>query len=174
MDIVTTGNREKEMLHHYTTGPRLPLIRKAGALLPLGAKLSTVEFPQLWFSTREDYEPAILKLQVLDGRLMRPTFEQLSAQMGCYRFIVREQVLLRPFIKLCRQARIPASDVDALAQLCTELGSSTDQWFGTIAPVMLSNLDFEVWRGGTWRKADFNLETSQLSACRARCGLMAA
>lgn len=148
-------------MYHYTIGNRLPLIRKSGALLPLGAKLGVNELPQLWFSEEPIFEPSALRLQFVDRRLIRPSFEQYHAMYECYRFLLRDQRCLKSFSKVCRAAHLVPDTIAEMKQVCIDTGARHELWRGTVDTVALSQLTLEKWNGTSWVEADFRLEASR-------------
>lgn len=160
------------MFAHYTIGPKLPLIRRSQALLPLGTKLGRNEEPLLWFSTRDDFEPTAIKPLMLNGRLYRPSFGELHALVGCFRFV--GDLKLMPYAKACVSAKTPRHFQDVMLSNGLAWGGDPNDWFATLKPVMLDQLIFEKWDGRRWVSACLNAETAAVMGSGRRVLMVAA
>lgn len=149
-------------LYHYTIGPKLPLIRKSAALLPLGKNLGESEIPMLWFSSRTDFEPTAIKTIMRNGHFHRLTFDEMHAMFGCYRFRLNADIALLPFGRACKQAKTPQRAIDIMLRNGMEWGGNPADWYATKADIPLLALEFEKWSENEWRPSSFHLETIKI------------
>lgn len=157
---------------HYTVGPKLPLIRRSGALLPMGKNLGDNELPMLWFSSRHDFEPTAIKPLMSNRGLIRPSFQQLHEFVGCYRF--RANLELLSFAQACKFAKTPSKYIQLMLSNGAEWGADPEHWFATDKPVILKALGFERWNGANWIQANFNDEATKVASTGQRVLMMSA
>ncbi len=120
---------------HYTTGQKLDLILRSGAILPTTAKVPPHEKPVAWFSTSPMWEPTVNKTP-LPGKLGQIATAQ--AQGGLARIQVPTSVATHRIQDLPWLAGTTPEDWLGLVLAGLELGSDPGSWRFTLSPVPIS------------------------------------
>jgi hypothetical protein len=117
---------------HYTTGQKLDLILRSGAILPTTAKVPPHEKPVAWFSTSPQWEPTATKFPAPGklGQLMTA-----RAQGGLARIQVPASAAPHRIQDLPRLAGTTLEDWIGLLLAGIELGSDPDTWRFSLASV---------------------------------------
>jgi hypothetical protein len=142
----------KTRTYHYTTGNKLSPISSSDCLLPTNVMIAPHEKPLLWFSVNPVYEPTAIKLIMRDdNRAYRPSVQELHQLIGIFRFGLNAgDARLVAFNKLPRLARISQVDISRMVASGLRIGATPTHWAGSLAPIPLSELEFEEWTGDTW------------------------
>jgi len=119
-------------LFHYTTGQKLDLIVRSGAILPTTAKVPPHEKPVAWFSTSDQWEPTASKFPA-PGKLGQVM--TASAQGGLARITVPGSAAPHRIQDLPRLAGTTPEDWLGLLIAGIELGSDPNTWRFTPTPV---------------------------------------
>jgi hypothetical protein len=119
-------------LFHYTTGQKLDLILRSGAILPTTAKVPPHEKPVAWFSTSDQWEPTCTKVPIPGklGQLMTA-----RAQGGLARIQVPASAAPHRIQDLPLLAGTTPEDWLGLLLAGLELGSDPNTWRFTLEPV---------------------------------------
>lgn len=148
-------------LFHYTTGRKLDLILRSGAILPTTAKVPPHEKLVAWFSTSTTWEPTATKYPAPGklGQLMTA-----SAQGGLARITVPASAAPHRIQDLPRLAGTTPEDWLGLLLAGLELGADPNTWRFTLEPVpisLFSVVEFLDLSTDRWQPVD----TAEL-ACR--------
>ena len=119
-------------LFHYTTGAKLDLILRSGAILPTTAKVPPHEKPVAWLSTSDEWEPTATKVPI-PGKLGQIMTAQ--AQGGLARIQVPTSVAPHRIHDLPWLAGTTPEDWLGLVLAGLELGSDPNTWRFTLSPV---------------------------------------
>ena len=139
---------------HYTTGQKLDLILRSGAILPTTAKVPPHEKPVAWFSTSPMWEPTVNKTP-LPGKLGQIATAQ--AQGGLARIQVPSSAAPHRFQDLTRLAGTSSDDWLGLLLAGLELGSDPNTWRFTLAPVTVPpfrEVEFFDFANDRWHAVD--------------------
>ena len=120
---------------HYTTGQKLDLILRSGAILPTTAKVPPHEQPVAWFSASPQWEPTATKYPAAGklGQLMTA-----SAQGGLARIQVPTSVAPHRIQDLPRLAGTTPEDWLGLVLAGLDLGADPGSWRFTLSPVPIA------------------------------------
>ena len=141
-------------LFHYTTGHKLDLIFRSGAILPTTAKVPPHEKPVAWFSTSPMWEPTATKFPA-PGKLGQLMTAQ--AQGGLARIQVPSSAAPHRFQDLTRLAGTSSDDWLGLLLAGLELGSDPNTWRFTLAPVpvaLFREVEFFDFATDRWHAVD--------------------
>lgn len=123
---------EPPTVYHYTTGQKLDLILRSGAILPTTAKVPPHEKPVAWFSTSDEWEPTTNKTP-LPGKLGQLATAQ--AQGGLARIQAPASAAPHRIQDLPRLAGTTPDDWLGLVLAGLELGADPTTWRFTLSPV---------------------------------------
>ena len=139
---------------HYTTGQKLALILRSGAILPTTAKVPPHEKPVAWFSTSDEWEPTATKVP-LPGKLGQ--IATASAQGGLARITVPASAAPYRIQDLPRLAGTTPEDWLGLLLAGIELGSDPNTWRFTLEPVpvaLFREVEFFDFATDRWHAVD--------------------
>ena len=122
-------------LFHYTTGQKLDLILRSGAILPTTAKVPPHEKPVAWVSTSDEWEPTTNKTP-LPGKLGR--LATAHAQQGLVRIQVPASAAPHRIQDLPRLAGTSPDDWLGLVLSGLELGADPGSWRFSLVPIPVS------------------------------------
>lgn len=122
-------------LWHYTTGAKLDLILRLGAIVPTTAKVPPHEKPVAWFSTSPTWEPTATKVPI-PGKLGQ--LATAHAQQGLVRIQVPASAAPHRIQDLPRLAGTSPDDWIGLVLSGLELGADPTTWRFTLSPVPVS------------------------------------
>ena len=120
---------------HYTTGEKLDLILRSGAILPTTAKVPPHEKPVAWFSTSDVWEPTATKVP-LPGKLGQ--LMTAHVQGGLARIQVPASAAPHRIQDLPRLAGTSPDDWLGLVLSGLELGADPTTWRFSLVPVPVS------------------------------------
>ena len=123
---------EPSFAWHYTTGQKLDLILRSGAILPTTAKVPPHEKPVAWFSTSPQWEPTASKFPA-PGKLGQIMTAQ--AQGGLARIQVPTSAAPHRIEDLPWLAGTTPEDWLGLVLAGLELGADPGLWRFTLSPV---------------------------------------
>ena len=126
---------EPSFAFHYTTGQKLDLILRSGAILPTTAKVPPHEKPVAWFSTSPRWEPTASKYPS-PGKLGQIMTAQ--AQGGLARIQVPTSAAPHRIQDLPSLAGTTPQDWLGLVLAGLELGADPGSWRFTLSPVPVS------------------------------------
>ena len=149
--------------YHYTVGIKLAGIIKADALMPAGVSAAPWEKPVLWFSRNPKWEPTATKILIANGQTFRPSVAELHERAGLYRFVAANPRIYAWQI-INRKAGVRLGDIKQMEKLGRKLGALPSDWFGTLAVMPLTELDFERFNGQCWEPADLQEEADHWAA----------
>ena len=162
------------LVWHYTYEPAIQAIIESKVLLPpaLAAPRYANKSPEelrslrcdkgfradeklLLFSENQHWEPASYRgIQDRQTGAIRDLFDRDEyARYGMRIFRIGvDRGILKPYMKLVRQVRMPAEMVSSLAEIARNIGSNPFQWWGTTFPVPIEDwkaveyLDGQEWK----------------------------
>jgi len=120
---------------HYTTGRKLDLILRSGAILPTTAKVPPHEKPVAWFSNSPQWEPTATKVSI-PGKLGQ--LATAHAQQGLVRIQVPASAAPHRIQDLPRLAGTSPDDWLGLVLAGLELGADPSAWRFSLVPVPVS------------------------------------
>jgi len=121
--------RERPPLYHYTLGRALPGIVDDGEI-GVAEALPGTQAPAVWLTTREDWEPSIVKSVVEDGARRELTIDELREHCGgLFRVRVDAQVGALSWARFAQMAEVDPSLVDALDASGRARGADPRHWF---------------------------------------------
>jgi len=135
------------VVYHYTVGSRLGAIFASRELRPSSVDLEPGELAVLWFSTNPGWEETATKLlfNPKARQVYRPTLLELHGLLGLFRFALPhddERLLRWPAIH--KAALMSDSMVRTLVRNGRMSGARPEEWLGSLRPVPLRDLTFEV------------------------------
>lgn len=148
------------MKWHYTTGRYLVGILKYRELRPEMIGADGIEFPAVWFSTRDDWEPTATKwLYDFYNREYRrlSLTEMQTADGGLFRIGVADHTAPFNWDDFKRQSGISEATASLLVTKGRQFGASDRDWFVSFVPVPASYwLSVEMLRDGHWGLFDYD------------------
>jgi hypothetical protein len=139
---------------HYTTGQKLNLILRSGAILPTTARVPHHEKPVAWFSTSPTWEPTCTKVPI-PGKLGQ--IMTASAQGGLARIQVPASAAPHRIQDLPRLAGTTPEDWLGLVLAGLELGADPGSWRFTLSSVpvsLFSVVEFFDFATDRWHAVD--------------------
>lgn len=142
-----------KVVWHYAPWSYLAAIVESGALRASNAG-APGETPMLWFSANQQWEPTATKMtRDNSGKVFRMSFHQQVELAGCIRFgLSAKDPRLLNWKAACAAAGTPRETRRALEKVGKKEGADPEQWFATLATVLLDELDFQIWTNG-WHPA---------------------
>lgn len=153
-------------VYHYTVGSRLGAILASGGLRPSDIDLEPSELAVLWFSRNGTWEETATKL-LFDPetrQVRRPELMELHTLLGLFRFALPEDdERLLAWPKIHRAALMSDTMVRTLVRNGRMAGARPEEWLGSLAPVPLKDLLFEVMapQHGGWIPARIDVQAAQ-------------
>lgn len=128
---------------HYAPWEYLRAIVAYGALMPSNAAAER-EFPLLWFSARQDWEPTATKLLRTSNGIRSMTLAEQKAKFGCVRFgLPADDSRLVSWPEACKLARTGLKKRRQMEAAGRRQGASPDDWFACAGEVSLTGLRFQ-------------------------------
>lgn len=160
-------------VHHYTVGSRLGAILASGALQPSDVDLDVGELPVLWFSRQPTWEETATKLlyDPATRQVRRPSLLELHALLGLFRFsLPSDDERLVGWPQIHRDARMSDSMVRTLVRNGRMAGAKPEDWSGSLAPIPLRDLSFEVMapQHGGWMPARIDVQAARRTPAALR------
>jgi hypothetical protein len=141
-------------IFHYTTGQKLAVILRSGAILPTTAHVPPHEKPVAWFSTSPTWEPTATKVP-LPGKLGQ--LMTARAQGGLARITVPVSAAPHRIQDLPRLAGTTPQDWLGLLLAGLELGADPNTWRFTLEPVpvaLFHEVEFFDFASDQWLAID--------------------
>lgn len=136
---------------HYTIGAHFLSIMDSGILLPYDPKKTLSEYPVLWFSLNQEWEPTACKGAVKRGGKYATLSKYATRELGCgpARFGF-PTALLRNWAQLRKAAKFKTRHSNALEKVGYDQDTIPAQWMGSLQKIAVSDLMIEFWDGQKW------------------------
>jgi hypothetical protein len=136
---------------HYTTGENFIKIADSGVLLPTDAYIAPGEFPILWFSLNQIWEPTSRKAIFNEERKLvsftKAQTERLGRGLARFGF---PSALLTPWNSLWKLANISRKKAKALEIVGCREGAIPAHWMGCLHEIAVNDLRIEILDENKW------------------------
>lgn len=131
---------------HYTIGRYVPLIAESGVLELAAGGVHPPEKPILWFSSNPFWEVTASKW---NGKGRVYTMEEMAQAVGVVRFGISCERLIR-WPEVGKRANMNFEIRKRLMKWGRSQGANPSEWYGSLTPIPLQELIFQILRDNQW------------------------
>ena len=162
------SNQKPNMIWHYTTGQKFPLIKAEGVILT-SKYISRKEREAVWFSSNPLWEKTAAKalFNSLTGerRLLRTMEEHVEHCGGLFRIGVAPETAPHDWNAFRRLSGILPKYANELRNIGYERGARISEWFVSFEPVPQTEwLTIEKWEHDAWNRCSVGHAAEAMAA----------
>ena len=138
---------------HYTIGAKVPPIAESGFLKGADEYVTSPEKPIVWFSSNQDYELTSRKGVKRNGEIITLSKEETAQFGGLVRFGYPSERLIK-WPEVGKRAHMNAFMRNILMKEARRQGADPSEWYGSLVPIPLEGLTFQILRDNQWVDPD--------------------
>jgi hypothetical protein len=153
--LIMATTKNIVLVWHYTNGERAKQILQFGFIRGATANVPENEFPVVWFSMNQTFEPTAVKAKRVDGVISPMTIpEMIENGQGLARFGVVPRSLLNGD-NLRKRSGITSHEWARIQKVGVQRRADPRDWYGSIEPIEVSLCVFEVMNEiGKWERVE--------------------